>query len=202
MPDTRRPTAHPLGAVLADLGRDHGDRDFIVQQDDTRTTVAETDALAGRLAGWLAVRGIGRGDRVAVWLPNHPVWMGLFFACARLGATLVSVNPRYRQAELQHLLSKSGAAMLVYPGPDGHTDFAAEIASLDADTLPDLKALTVFLPGGEVPETIGPWPVTELDPTALPHTVPEMQAELDDPVILFTTSGTTGSDAGGGRIVR
>ncbi|WP_088624715.1 AMP-binding protein [Oceanicola sp. 22II-s10i] len=191
MPDTRRPAAQPLGAVLADLARDHGDRDFIVQQDDTRTTVAETDALAGRLAAWLADRGIGRGDRVAVWLPNHPVWMGLFFACARLGATLVSVNPRYRQAELQHLLSKSGAAMLVYPGPDGHTDFAAEIASLDADTLPDLKALTVFLPGGAVPEAIGPWPVTELDPAALPDSVPDMQAELDDPVILFTTSGTT-----------
>lgn len=191
MPDTRLPAAQPLGAVLSDLAQQNGHRAFIVEQNGSMTTVAQINTLAGRLAAWLSECGIRRNDLVAVWLPNHPIWMGLFFACARLGVTLVSVNPRYRQAELQHLLAKSGATMLVYPGPDGHTDFAAEIAALDAKALPDLKALTVFRPGGEVPDTIGPWPVAELDPDDLPDTAPDLQAGLDDPVILFTTSGTT-----------
>lgn len=192
MRDETLPTATPLAEVLSDLARDRGERDFIVQQDGTRTSVAEIDALSVRVAAWLAARGVGRGDLVAVWLPNHPIWMGLFFGCARLGATLVSVNPRYRKAELEHLLSKSGARLLVYPGPDGHTDFAAEIATLDAEALPALERLAVFRPGGAVPATIGPWPVSELDADALPDAAPPAAvAELDDPVILFTTSGTT-----------
>ncbi|QIE56675.1 AMP-binding protein [Pikeienuella piscinae] len=192
MPGMRLPAPQPLAQVLTNLARERGDRDVIIQQDGVRTSVAEIDTLARRLAGWLADRGIGRGDRVAVWLPNHPVWMGLFFACARLGATLVSINPRYRKAELEHVLSKSSARMLVFSGPDGHTDFGAEIAALDGDALPDLEALAIFRPGDAASAAIPQWPVTELDPDALHATsTPALVAELDDPLILFTTSGTT-----------
>ena len=46
------------------------------------------------VAAGLRELGIGKGDLVAVWLMNHPDWLTVFFACARLGAIVVSVNTR------------------------------------------------------------------------------------------------------------
>ena len=43
-----------------------------------------------RAAGLLAAQGVGPGDRVALWLPNTPAYIELFFACARLGAIAVA----------------------------------------------------------------------------------------------------------------
>src|SRR5271168_225882 len=53
-----------------------------------------------RLAGALRELGIAKGDRVALWLPNCPAWITLFFACARLGAIAVAVNTRFRSSEI------------------------------------------------------------------------------------------------------
>jgi long-chain acyl-CoA synthetase len=54
----------------------------------------------GRLAGALAARGIGRGDRVALLLPNGPAFAISFLAAAQLGAVVMPLNPRYKPAEL------------------------------------------------------------------------------------------------------
>ncbi|MDP7602802.1 MAG: AMP-binding protein, partial [Alphaproteobacteria bacterium] len=52
----------------------------------------ELDAMARRLAMGLAELGLKPGDRLALWLPNVPAWLGLMLACARLGVIVVSVN--------------------------------------------------------------------------------------------------------------
>ena len=190
MSEAEATLAARLSALAGDA--DRGGQDFLIGADGAATTYAELDALSAALARWLAARGVTRGDRVAVWLPNDPVWLGLFFGLARLGATLVAVNTRYRRAELQHLLSKSGARMLIYGGADGHADFADEIAGLEAGALPALQSLAVFRPAGAAPDRIGSWPVEVLDRDTLPDgEAPADAAAPDDPVILFTTSGTT-----------
>jgi fatty-acyl-CoA synthase len=53
------------------------------------------------------------GERVAVWAPNIPEWIMLEFGAALAGLILVTVNPGFRQHEVEHVLTQSKAAGVV-----------------------------------------------------------------------------------------
>src|SRR5213083_1289851 len=57
--------------------------------------------------------GLGRGDRVAILAANHPDYLVLLYACARLGAMLVPVNWRLAVPEQLYILTNAGAKVLV-----------------------------------------------------------------------------------------
>ena len=61
------------------------------------------------LASSLAAKGIQKGDRMIVFLPNWQEFVSIYFAAATLGAILVPANIRYRREELQYILVHSGA---------------------------------------------------------------------------------------------
>ncbi|SNR84595.1 long-chain acyl-CoA synthetase [Geodermatophilus saharensis] len=79
----------------------------------TRLTWAELDALVDRTAAGLAARGLTRGDRVAVQLPNGVDWLRAALGALRAGLVVVPVNTAYTDPELEHVLRDSGAALLV-----------------------------------------------------------------------------------------
>jgi long-chain acyl-CoA synthetase len=82
---------------------------------------AELDRLSARMAAWLQGRGLSKGARVAIMLPNvlqYPVAMA---AVLRAGYTIVNVNPLYTARELQHQLTDSGAEALVVLENFAHT---------------------------------------------------------------------------------
>ncbi|MFE3559682.1 class I adenylate-forming enzyme family protein [Streptomyces sp. NPDC059193] len=83
---------------------------------DGRTGYAEADALSDSVAGHLAARGIGRGDRVAVMLQNTPHFVLAVLAAWKAGAVVVPLNPMYKAGEVGHILRDSGAAALVCDG--------------------------------------------------------------------------------------
>jgi long-chain acyl-CoA synthetase len=66
-----------------------------------------------RLATALAIRGIVKGDRIGVMLPNCPQYVIAVFAVLRLGATVVNINPAYTPPEVEHLVRDSGIRMLI-----------------------------------------------------------------------------------------
>jgi len=66
-----------------------------------------------RMAGALRRAGVGRGDRVAVLLPNTPVHLAAHFALPLLEAPLVSINTRLAPAEIAYILEHSGAKVLL-----------------------------------------------------------------------------------------
>ena len=68
----------------------------------------EVDKFAKGLLGM----GIQKGDHVAIWATNYPEWLILFFATARIGAVLVTVNTNYKEAELEYMLSNSDSKAL------------------------------------------------------------------------------------------
>ena len=74
---------------------------------------AELDALSDRFAGLLAARGIGKGDRVAVFLPNCPQFHVAFFGILKLGAVHCPVSPLSTGHELDYMLTDTGARALV-----------------------------------------------------------------------------------------
>ncbi len=74
---------------------------------------ADTDAHSRALAAWLQERGLVRGDRVAVMMPNVPQYPIAVAAILRAGFVVVNVNPLYTPRELEHQLQDAGAKAIV-----------------------------------------------------------------------------------------
>ncbi len=66
-----------------------------------------------RLASGLVQAGVGRGDPVALLLPNTPYHPIAFFAVTRLGARVVHISPLDARREIEHKLKASGARWLI-----------------------------------------------------------------------------------------
>src|SRR6188768_3000750 len=103
--------------VLADLisraGNAFAERDAIIGERRTlrfADVEEESNRLASALAGAL---GLGKGERVAILLPNCPEFVVADFALIKAGLIRVPVNPRYVAPEIEFILEHSGAAALV-----------------------------------------------------------------------------------------
>ncbi|MBB2893588.1 fatty-acyl-CoA synthase [Flexivirga oryzae] len=185
-----RDESRSLTAMLAASVERAGERTALIE-DGMPTTYAELADRARRLAAGLGHAGIGRGDAVAVWLPNRTQWAELVFAAAHLGAVAVGVNTRYRSRELLHVLRESGArALVVEPGFKG-IDFAGMLAEAAA-VLPDSLRLLISVGGGSLPPVDAATADYEtlFDP-GLPD-APDVSAP-GLPVSAFNSSGTTGA---------
>ena len=156
--------------------------------DGTLFSRVEFAAKVEQTAAWLAAQGIGKGDVVAVWLVNRVEWLALLFAAARLGAVVAAVNTRYRSAEVAHLLRVSGAKLMVVEAAFRSIDFAAILAGITKDEVPALQRLAV-VGADAIPAH---WPCVRFDAFEKPYPpAPPAQDDVDLPVLLYTTSGTT-----------
>ena len=78
-----------------------------------RLTFGELDARSNRVARLLDERGVTRGDRLALFLPNRVEFLDIFLACVKLGIILVPINVLYREREIGHILSDAEPKALV-----------------------------------------------------------------------------------------
>ncbi|MGH9001083.1 MAG: AMP-binding protein, partial [Acidimicrobiia bacterium] len=69
-----------------------------------------------RAAGALARRGVARGDRVLLFLPNGLDWLRAWWGIATLGAVMVPVNTAYRGETLRHVCGNAGSRLIVTDG--------------------------------------------------------------------------------------
>jgi long-chain acyl-CoA synthetase len=76
-------------------------------------TYAEVNARAERLAARLAARGVCRGDRVAIFMPNCMRAVVAIYAVLKLGAVFAPLNPLMRTEKLAHVLKDLRAACLI-----------------------------------------------------------------------------------------
>ena len=72
-------------------------------------TFGEIDEQSKRFAAWLQSKGLAKGDRVAIMLPNLLQYPIALAGVLRAGLTVVNVNPLYKARELEHQLKDSGA---------------------------------------------------------------------------------------------
>ena len=89
------------------------DSTALTEPDGATTSYAELAAAAATLGSALQDRGVARGDRVAVMLPNTSAYVVALFGALRAGAAVVQVNPIYTGRELEHMLTTTGAATIV-----------------------------------------------------------------------------------------
>jgi len=117
----------------------------------------ELEALTDRVAHGLREAGIGSGDRLAVALGSEPLYLGLFFAAAGLGAILLPLNTRLAVPELAFQLDDAEPALLIadtgreLPERRGTRSWSRE--DLLA-ALPDRAEALPLAPGGEAPQVI------------------------------------------------
>ncbi|MBV9355954.1 MAG: AMP-binding protein [Chloroflexi bacterium] len=165
-------------ALHALLAR-HGDRIAVVAGERS-ITFRELDAEAARTAAGLERRGFERGDVLAVWLPNVPEWLVLFFAAARLGVLVVPVSTRARAFELAHLFRATHTHGVVYRSGFLGIDFPHLLEQAAAD-LPPLQHVFDVAAGGSYE---GLQDATQFGAAT---------GEPGDLVCAFGTSGTTGN---------
>ncbi|MCC2975794.1 acyl--CoA ligase [Sphingomonas sp. PL-96] len=180
-------------AALARESRVHGDRLFLIHEDD-RVTFAASYRAVTILAVELAARGITKGDRVAIAMRNRPQWPIALLAIASLGAIAVPLNAWWTGAELAFALADTGARLLI-------ADARRHERLLDRYA--DLPALEAVLVSGWRERLTGnAEPLEALigspnDWARLPELpFPEVDIAPDDPVTIFYTSGTTGGPKG------
>jgi fatty-acyl-CoA synthase len=127
--------------------------------------------------------GVGRGDRVAILAANHSDYLVTLYACARLGAMLVTLNWRLAVPEQLYILSDSGAKVLVVD-----KEFSAVVEQL-AQHLPDLKVVGLdYTPAGA--PSFDELLAAGSGDGRNPHT------DTSNPLLLVYTSGTTGRPKG------
>jgi long-chain acyl-CoA synthetase len=80
---------------------------------DVHWTFEQVDELSRALAAWLQSRGLAKGARVALMMPNIPQYVVAIAAVLRAGYVVVNVNPLYTPRELEHQLKDSGAEAIV-----------------------------------------------------------------------------------------
>ncbi|NWA28296.1 AMP-binding protein [Pseudomonas gingeri] len=87
----------------------------------TEMGYVEWEQRAFAFAAWLQSRGVAKGDRVALMMPNCLQYPICLFGTLLVGAVVVNVNPLYTAHELRHLLKDSGAETVVIFENFAHT---------------------------------------------------------------------------------
>ena len=136
-------------------------------------TYAELEDRCARAAAVLAVRGVERGDRVAILCRNRIEFFEIMFACAKLRAILAPLNWRAPAGELRTVLSDCDPKLVVY-------------ANTDADTARALSHVSLLGLDEEYEQALAAAPPLRTD-TLWP---------ADDVWFLSYTSGTTGAPKG------
>jgi len=163
---------------------------------------AQTDAMARSLAAALGQMGFNRGDRMLFVLQNLPQAIIASVAVWMLGGTVVPVNPMYTSKDLKHLLSDSGACMILCE--DGLylktvREAAADrtvITTSALDLLGDEQPMPAQLAGtqkavfGEAADFMA------LIEAFKDRSIPMQKPEPEDIAYLVYTSGTTGPPKG------
>jgi long-chain acyl-CoA synthetase len=80
---------------------------------DTELTYGELDELTCHFASWLQSKGLKKGDRIAVMMPNILQYPVVVYGALRAGLVVVNTNPMYTARELKHQLQDSGARAIV-----------------------------------------------------------------------------------------
>ncbi|KMS68883.1 AMP-dependent synthetase [Streptomyces leeuwenhoekii] len=164
-----------VAAVLAENARRRPAKEALVEG-DLRLTFAEVWQRALAQAGALAGLGVRPGDRIALMAPNTADFPQAYYAIAAAGGVVVPVHLLLSQTEVEHVLTDSGATLLLCHPAQAQTGAAAARAA----------GIRTVLLGEEFGKLAA-------DAEPLPSYVTR---EADDPAVVFYTSGTTGVPKG------
>jgi len=157
-----------------------------------RLTYAEVDAMANRLAHGLRERGVERGDRVILFLPNSVELVVGIFGVLKAGGTFVVVNASTKEDKLTYLVNNCRAKALITAGRQ------SRVATALMERAPSLDFAVLAGRGAVEEASSAPESVVAFDQIQGAHASerpPRVGAE-DDLACLIYTSGSTGEPKG------
>jgi acyl-CoA synthetase (AMP-forming)/AMP-acid ligase II len=178
-------SAPPHMRVLWEMAAAHGDKDYLVYEDE-RYTYAEVHAQVRKLVAHLNALGIGRHSRIALAMRNYPEWVVGYWAAVSMGAAVVGMNAWWTAPEMEYALNDS--APEVFIGDDERLERLSQLAPRDGMNVIAVRSAR-DLPAGGVT-----W--TQVMETPDPGQLPSVDIDPDDDVTIFYTSGTTGFPKG------
>lgn len=166
-------------------GREHGDAEFIIYQDE-RLSYRQFFEQADALAWQLQQLGLQKGERVALAMRNYPEWMIAFTAIAYAGGVIVPLNSWGKAEELEYGLRDSGVSFAF---------FDQQRFDYISDKLDDfaLKAI-VARPKQTLTESV--YDFSELVRAGSGKTAGPFEVDTDDLALIMYTAGTTGEPKG------
>jgi len=159
---------------------------------DVRWTYAQALQVAGLYGAALRKAGVNAGDRVALLCSNRAEFLQVFLGCAWIGAVTVPINVASRGAQLHHILSNSGARLLVT-----EAEGLQAVHGLSQVQSTPVPLQTIWLIGdapqdaADVACQVDAFPVDVKDEPVLAASV-----RPGDTLAILYTSGTTGLSKG------
>ena len=184
----------PTLSSVVSASRAHGEKIFLVYEDERVTFDAFHRAVAA-FARDLQIRGVTKGDRVALIMRNLPEWAVAFYGAAALGAIVTPLNAWGAGEELQFGLTDSGSKIVILDS-ERYQRLAARLRNC-----PDLRHVYVSREADEIAHPLVSKLETVIgtpnDWARLPDgDLPLVEIDTDDDATIFYTSGTTGKPKG------
>ncbi len=184
----RVPESYNIGTDVVDRHADAGRTALIYERDDggvAEFTFRDIRRLSNRLANALIGKGIGRGDRIAILLPQSPETAIGHVATYKIGAIALPLFTLFGPDALRYRLSDSGARALItdMTNLEKVMDMRADLPSLEFVIVTDGHASA----GVESFDVLLDKARDEMRP---------IETRADDPALIIYTSGTTGNPKG------
>jgi long-chain acyl-CoA synthetase len=177
----------PYGAMLDRPVMLYPEREAIAFK-DASITFRELEGLVNAFANTLRGLGIGRGDRVCLFMTNRPEYVIAFYAIARLGAVSSPMNPSYKEREAAYQLGDAQAVAVVV-----QQDLLPIVRAVRGEA-PRLKHVIVVGAGAApAPDVVR---FADLIATATTAPPPALDIPGDELLVLPYSSGTTGLPKG------
>ena len=170
----------------------------------------EVRTLSTRVGAWLQSKGLKKGDRVAIMMPNILQYPVVMAGILRAGYVVVNVNPLYTPRELEHQLRDSGAKAIfilenfanTLAAVKANTQVEHVVVTSMGDMLGGLKGTIVNLVVRKVKKMVPAWslpghvPFRNVLSLALGKSITPVEVQPSDVAFLQYTGGTTGVSKG------
>src|SRR5881296_2246412 len=129
---------------LREVAREVGDKPALLMGDRS-VSFREVDQLSDRLAAALAKRGVRKGDRVTIFIPNSVEFVVAFYGTLKAGGVVNPINIQSKEREVRFQVEDAGARLVLY-----HVALALVIDQVRSE----LRDVRFIAAGGEAPDGV------------------------------------------------